>query len=476
MHTQKHLNYINGKWAEPSTGEYYKNYNPADENQVLGEFPLSGEKDADAAVAAAQAAFESWSTLLPNERVRYFQKLTDLLVENRDRIGEAICLEEGKTWKEAISEPTRGAIEVSFFTGEGQRMEGITMPSTRKGVTSLAMRVPLGVVAAIAPWNFPFLTPLRKVIPALVMGNTVVFKPASDTPMSAVLLAEMFEKAGFPQGVFNMVIGRGTEIGDAICANPLVRGITFTGSTVVGRHINEVAAHHFAKVQLEMGGKNPAIVADYKDLPAAARQLSNAAFALAGQRCTAISRIIVTEDIADQLENLIAAEMSKLIVGPGTDSKTNVCPIINRSAGKKIMQFIEGARADGATIMVGGKQLKGGDYDKGMYIEPTLITNVPMKIGILGCSFGVHHVKWQVIFWLACAMPAKCHSRSACIKPMATIRLKKYIHKLLDLGKCRNAVKKIWPLCIGKIACPQDILTQLCLMSSWNIRGISLKR
>ena len=339
MHTQKHLNYINGKWAEPSTGEYYKNYNPADENQVLGEFPLSGEKDADAAVAAAQAAFESWSTLLPNERVRYFQKLTDLLVENRDRIGEAICLEEGKTWKEAISEPTRGAIEVSFFTGEGQRMEGITMPSTRKGVTSLAMRVPLGVVAAIAPWNFPFLTPLRKVIPALVMGNTVVFKPASDTPMSAVLLAEMFEKAGFPQGVFNMVIGRGTEIGDAICANPLVRGITFTGSTVVGRHINEVAAHHFAKVQLEMGGKNPAIVADYKDLPAAARQLSNAAFALAGQRCTAISRIIVTEDIADQLENLIAAEMSKLIVGPGTDSKTNVCPIINRSAGKKIMQF-----------------------------------------------------------------------------------------------------------------------------------------
>jgi len=207
-------------------------------------------------------------------------------------------------------------VETSFFIGEGQRLEGITMPSDRKGVVSVATRVPIGVVAAISPWNFPFLTPVRKVIPALVFGNTVVFKPASDTPYCAVLLMELFEKAGLPPGVVNLVIGKGSEIGDVISSNPLVNGITFTGSTVVGRRINQLASEHFAKVQLEMGGKNPAIVADYHDLDRAASEIATAAYAVSGQRCTAISRVIVLKEHAEALEAKIAEKTKSVIIAP----------------------------------------------------------------------------------------------------------------------------------------------------------------
>lgn len=369
-------NYIGGVWKAPQKGAYYPNHNPADESDLIGNFPLSTEVDANEAVKSAHEAFGTWSRMLPAEREKYLDRFVEILDENVQRIGEALCREEGKTLKEGLGEPKRGVVECSYFLGEGQRLEGITMPSDRKGVTSVAARVPIGVVAAISPWNFPFLTPLRKIIPALITGNTVVFKPASDTPHCGVLLMEIFEKAGFPAGVVNMVIGKGSAVGDAITANPLVRGITFTGSTEVGRRINQLAAPNFTRVQLEMGGKNPCIVAKYSNLDRAAAEIATAAYAVTGQRCTSISRVIALKEHAEELEAKIAEKTKSYVLGNGMDSKVTMGPVINRAAGEKIMAYIEGAKADGATIRAGGHQVKGGEYDKGFYIEPTLITDV----------------------------------------------------------------------------------------------------
>jgi aldehyde dehydrogenase (NAD+) len=369
-------NFIDGKWTAPRGGQYYANLNPADDRDLIGNFPLSSQEDVDAAVESAHGASRGWGRTLPAEREKCIDRFVTLLEQNQRRIGEALCREEGKTLKEALGEPDRGAVECRYFLGEGQRLEGITMPSDRPGITSVAVRVPIGVVAAIAPWNFPFLTPLRKIIPALVTGNTVVFKPAYDTPHCGVLIMELFEKAGLPPGVVNMVIGRGGVMGDAISGNPLVRGITFTGSTEVGRRINTIASKNFAKVQLEMGGKNPAIVADYQNLEFAASRIAAAAFAVSGQRCTSISRVIVLQRHAEILEDKIAEKMKAYVLGNGMDPRVNMGPIINRAAGEKIMAYIQSARDAGASIKAGGHRLTGGDFDRGSYIEPTLITGV----------------------------------------------------------------------------------------------------
>ncbi|MEA2069532.1 MAG: aldehyde dehydrogenase family protein [Verrucomicrobiota bacterium] len=377
-------NYINGEWVAPSSDKYYENFNPADDTTVLGRFPLSEEADVNRAVESSHQAFRGWSKMLHGERAKYIHAFMVLLEKNKQRIAEVLCQEQGKTLKEAMGEPVRSLAECDYVLGEGHRMEGITMPSDRKAVTSVAVRVPLGVVAAITPWNFPFLTPLRKVIPALVAGNTVVLKPAFDTPRCGILIAELLHEAGFPAGVVNTVIGKGSVMGDALSGHPLVRGITFTGSTSIGRRINEIASRSFTKVQLEMGGKNPAIVADYKDLDYAASQITSAAFSVTGQRCTSISRIIVLREHAEELEALIADKMKSYVVGNGMDSKVTMGPVVNRPAGEGIMSHIQSARDEGATIKAGGNQFTGGDYDKGFYIEPTFITDVTpsMKVAI----------------------------------------------------------------------------------------------
>lgn len=379
---EKHSNYIGGKWKEPSTREYYPDINPANESEIIGEFPLSAVSDVDDAVETANNAFPKWSHLTGAERAKYLQKLIGLIGSNTQRIGEAICLEQGKILKDALGEPTRSITEIGFCAGEAIRMEGITMPSNRHGVTSAALRVPLGVIAAISPWNFPFLTPIRKIIPALAGGNTIVAKPAFDTPLSSVILFELFDAAGFPPGVVNLIMGKGGEIGDALSSNPLVRGITFTGSTFVGESINLHAAKNFAKLQLEMGGKNPAIVAEYKNLDQAGKQLASNAFALAGQRCTAISRVVVLENEADELTATISKYMKQNVLGDGFDPKVTIGPIQTRRAGEKILDYINQAVDQGATLHTGGHALSGGIYDKGMWIEPTLLTDVTPEMTV----------------------------------------------------------------------------------------------
>ena len=379
---KQYCNYIDGKWTPPSSGRYFLNFNPADNSDTIGAFPLSTEEDAIRAVEGCHRAFQSWRKLHGSQRATYIKRFITALERRQEEIAVALVREVGKTIKDARAEPARGIDESFYNMGEIDHMEGVTLPSDRAGVTSVANRVPLGVVSAINPWNFPFMTPVRKIIPALAAGNTVLFKPSSDTPLSAVLLMELFEEAELPPGVVNMVIGGGREIGDVLSGHPMVQGVTFTGSTQVGERIAALAAKNFVKLQLEMGGKNPAIVADCKDLKTAAVAIADGAMQLAGQRCTAVSRVIVLEDQAEELEELLTERMSGYKIGPGTVPGTMYGPMINASAGEKVMRYIEGAVSEGATLRHGGNRLTGGDYDKGFYIEPTLFTNVTPKMTI----------------------------------------------------------------------------------------------
>ncbi|MDR0655156.1 MAG: aldehyde dehydrogenase family protein [Treponema sp.] len=375
-------NFINGKWTPPSSGKYYEIRNPADKDEIIGQFPLSEIQDVDQAVLAASKAFLAWSKLLPMERAAYVEKFTTLLDEKTNYLGECLCREQGKPLVEAIGEPSRGVKECKYVIGEATRLQGLSLPSERQGVTNTVVREPVGVIAAITPWNFPMLTPLRKTIPALIAGCTVVLKPSYDTPWCSVLLLELFEKAGFPAGTVNLIMGRGSQIGDALSGNPLVRGITFTGSTIIGRQINKTAAANFAKVQLEMGGKNPAIVWDYANITGAAKSIAVAAFANAGQRCTAVSRVLVKRSQAEELEKALIAIIKEYKVGPGLEKENTIGPVVNKKAGDSIMEYIAKAREQGATIAIGGNQLKGGVYDKGYYIESTLVTNVTPDMAV----------------------------------------------------------------------------------------------
>jgi acyl-CoA reductase-like NAD-dependent aldehyde dehydrogenase len=375
-------NFIDGKWVEANLSEYYKVCNPAIKDEEIASISLAGVEDVEEAVKSAYAAFQSWRKVIASERAEYIYRFIELLEENTDRLGEALCKEQGKPLKEAISEVTRGVKEVRFIAGESARLDGITLPSDRTGVTNTVFRVPIGVVAAITPWNFPVITPLRKIIPALIAGCTVVFKPATNTPLTAVILVELLEEAGLPAGTVNLILGRGGKVGNALVGHPLVKGISFTGSTVVGRNINLKAANNFTKVQLEMGGKNPVIVADYSKLENAAVQIVSAAFANAGQRCTAISRAIVLEKHADELERHIIEKVRQLKVGNGMDMDTQIGPVIGPDALETISSYVDSAVNEGAVIALGGKRLTGGIYDKGWFFEPTIITNVTANMRV----------------------------------------------------------------------------------------------
>ncbi|MFP4661736.1 MAG: aldehyde dehydrogenase family protein [Halanaerobiales bacterium] len=372
----RYMNFIDGEWVESGSGDYYDVYNPAASDELVGKFPLSTEKDVDRAVKSADKAFEVWSNTTITERSKLMYTFIELCEENVDYLAESLSLEQGKPLKEALGETKRGIEEVYYVTGEAARLEGLTLPSTRPNVKNSVLRVPIGPVAAITPWNFPVITPLRKIVPALIAGCTVVFKPASSTPLTATLIVDLLDKAGFPAGVVNLIVGKGSKVGNALVSNPKIKGISFTGSTKVGEHINVAAARNFTRVQLEMGGKNPAVVAEYSDLENAASEIVSAAFSNAGQRCTAISRVVVLEKHRAELEDLIIGKVKDFKVGKGMDEGTDIGPIIDQAALESIAGYVDSAREAGANVRIGGNILSGGIYDKGAYYEPTVITDV----------------------------------------------------------------------------------------------------
>jgi len=373
---QRYRNFIGGEWVAPMTGTYAPNRNPADLNDILGEFAVSGRKDVEAAVAAAKAAFPAWSGTPGPARGRMLWRAVELFRSRLDDLARMLCREEGKTLVEAKGEIQKGIALFEFYSGEGFRTHGKTLPSELRSTFTYTLRQPLGVVALITPWNFPFAIPAWKSAPALITGNTVVMKPASGTPGTAMLMAEIFEEAGLPQGVFNLVTGPGGAVGNSLVDHPDVRAVSFTGSNAVGLALNERAARRGIRVTCEMGGKNPVVVLDDADLELATAGILQGAYGSTGQRCTATARVIVQRGVAPKLVEALTAGAKRLRVGNGLDPNVDMGPTIDEGQLNTDLEYIRIAQEEGATLVAGGKQLTGGAHDKGFFVEPTLFTGV----------------------------------------------------------------------------------------------------
>jgi len=375
-------NFIGGEWTASESGGTAPIHHAARRGQVLGYFPDSTEADVNRAVEAAHAAFRGWAATPAPDRAAILLKFADLLERDQEELAYRLSAEQGKTLSEARGEVLRAARETRYAAGEALRMAGDTLPGERARVETRTVRQPIGVVAAIAPWNFPVVTPVRKISPALAYGCTVVFKPATATPWATVKLMELYAEAGVPAGVVNLVIGSGSKIGDALVSHPLVKGISFTGSTAQGLRIQRMASARLARTQLELGGKNPAIVLDYGDLAGAARQIVSAAFTCSGQRCTAISRVIVLRHLAEALKQELLVEMSKIKVGPAWDPEANMGPLINQAQLDTVLEYIRVGQAEGARLLAGGEVLRDGEYANGCYVTPALFDRVTPEMRI----------------------------------------------------------------------------------------------
>lgn len=375
-------NYINGKWLDSSSGELLEHHDPADLTRVTCKFQRSTRDDAKQAIEAAQAAQPEWANLPAPKRAEIMAKALQIITHRRDDIAQVLTAENGKTLRESLGEIDSAVKEMDWQIGEGRRLYGDTVPSEREGVLAYSIRQPLGVVSVISPWNFPFNVPCRKCTPALMTGNTVVFKPASLTPRTGMCFVEAFEEAGLPPGVLNLVTGDGSTVGEEFVVNPNIKAISFTGSTPVGMGINKKAADTLARTQLEMGGKNPVVVLADADLDEAADGTVLAACACAGQWCTSTSRAIVDASIYDQFVEKVVERVAKIRVGHGLDSNSTMGPVCGESQRRDILGYIEIGKKEGARLVAGGKQITQDGMDKGCFIEPTVFADVTTSMAI----------------------------------------------------------------------------------------------
>src|ERR1041385_1413439 len=369
-------NYIGGKWVPSESGELFDNLNPADTNDLIGRFPVSTRNDVNDAVNAAREAFAGWRSTPAPKRAEILFRLGEILLGNKARFTADMTREMGKVLKEAGGD-VQEAIDCTYYTaGEGRRLHGFTTPAEMPDKLAMCVRQPVGLCGLITPWNFPMAIPSWKLIPALVCGNTVVIKPAEDTPLSTYNLVKACEEAGVPAGVVNLVTGHGETVGAALTEHPSVRLISFTGSTETGRLVASSCAERNAICSLEMGGKNAIIVLDDADVDLAVEGAVWGAFGTTGQRCTASSRLIVHKKVYKQFVTKLVDHAKALRVGNGADPKTDVGPVINADAVEKIMGYIRiGRNDDGATLACGGKRLSRGDYANGFFIEPTVFSD-----------------------------------------------------------------------------------------------------
>src|SRR5690606_30712554 len=320
-------NYIRGQWKKAAGQKTFEQRNPAKLAEVTGQYADSSPEDTLEAIAAAHAAFGPWRAKSPHERQAVLKRAMQLIIERRDQIASVITRENGKTLAESKGEIDSAIKEMDFQIAEGMRLIGKTIPVEIGGTLAYSTREPRGAVGVIAPWNFPFNVPCRKCVPALMAGNTVVFKPASLTPGVGIEFTRAMHDAGIPEGVFNCVTGSGRNVGGVIVGDPRVKAISFTGSTPVGKGIQKQAAENLTPCQLELGGKNPAIVLDDADLDLAVAAIAKAAFACAGQWCTSTSRVIATRGIAPALIARLEAEIAKIRTGDGMDPQTGIGPV-----------------------------------------------------------------------------------------------------------------------------------------------------
>jgi len=368
-------NFIGGEWVDSTTGETFESLSPAT-GETLGVFPKSGPEDVDRAVAAAKAAFEDWRLVPAPERANVLYRFAGLLADEKADLTDLMTREMGKVKAEAGGD-VQEAIDMSLYmAGEGRRLFGHTTPSELRDKFMMSVRMPIGVVGAITPWNFPIAIPSWKIAPALVCGNTVVFKPATDTPLLGERFVELLAEAGLPPGVLNIVHGGGGAVGDRLVKRPDVRVITLTGSRETGVEVMRNAAEGLKHVHLELGGKNAIIVLDDADLDLAVEGIVWSAFGTSGQRCTAASRVIAHERVYDELQSRLVARAEKMRIGPGWDDDTDLGPVINREALDKIHSYTQIGRDEGAELLTGGEVASGNGLDKGFYYRPTVFGEV----------------------------------------------------------------------------------------------------
>lgn len=377
-----YLNFINGEWVASDTGKTSESFNPSNKNEVLGSFQMSSSNDLDQAVKAAKAGQKSWRKLSGTARGEFLFKVADVLESKVEYVAEAMTKEMGKTFAEAKGETMRGVAILRYYAGEGMRPVGDVIPSSDSDALMFTNRVPLGVVGVITPWNFPVAIPIWKMAPALIYGNTVVLKPASDTAVTAARVVECFDEAGIPTGVINMVTGSGSVIGQGLAEHPGVNGITFTGSNSVGKQIGRAAFDRGIKYQLEMGGKNPVIVADDADLDLAVSATISGGLKSTGQKCTATSRVIVQSGIYDAFRSKLIEKVSEITVGNGMESDSWMGPVASENQLNNVLSYIEKGKAEGAELLHGGNQLTEGDSAHGYFVEPTVFDNVTADMTI----------------------------------------------------------------------------------------------
>lgn len=373
-------NYINGVWVGSSDGKSFEQRNPANLDEVTGLYPLATRDDARRAIDCARTAFTEWSELTAYRRAEYLKKALEVMIRRAEEVAAVITLENGKPLGDSRAEVDSAIKEMEFQIHEGVRAGGKTMPSWRQGVMAYSVRRPLGVVSVISPWNFPFNVPCRKITPALMAGNTVVFKPASLTPRTGLLFTQIYEEAGLPAGVLNFVCGGGSTVGEEFTTNPHIKAISFTGSTAVGQSIHRKAATIMAKTQLEMGGKNPMLVLEDADLNLAATDAVKAAYACAGQWCTSTSRVVVVKDVAKQFVSKVLELVSTFKVGDGRDESVTMGPVCGTEQVEVVGGYIKKGIAEGATLAIGGGVPKG--LPRGCFFEPTVFTGVTPQMTI----------------------------------------------------------------------------------------------
>ena len=375
-----HKNFINGEWVESKSGETFENINPANTDDVVGVFQKSNADDVKAAVDAAAEAYKTWRLVPAPKRGEILYRVANRLLAEKERCSQEMTREMGKIIAETRGD-TQEAIDMTYYmAGEGRRLFGHTTPSELVNKFNMTVRQPLGVCGFITPWNFPMAIPSWKSMPALICGNTVVIKPATDTPASVVNMIKIMNEEGIPPGVINMVTGSGGAVGQPLIHDDRVRVISFTGSTEVGRKVSESCAPNFKHSCLEMGGKNVQIVMNDAKLELAVDGALWGAFGTTGQRCTATSRLICHKDVYEKVVKLVAERAAKLKVGNGLDESTQMGPCINQGQLDTVMSYVEIGKKEGARLVTGGERLTGGDYDKGFFHQPTVFADVTQQM------------------------------------------------------------------------------------------------
>jgi len=378
MTTQQHSNYIAGEWVPGAA--YSKNINPSDVSDVVGEYAQADKTQTEQAIAAAKNAAPAWAAFNVQQRADIFEKIGAEILARKDELGTLLSREEGKTLPEGTGEVVRAANIFKFFAGEVLRRTGELIPSVRSGIDVEITREPVGVVGIISPWNFPAAIPAWKIAPALAYGNCVVFKPADLVPGSSWAIAEIISRSGIPAGAFNLVMGRGSVVGEVIVNDPRINAISFTGSVDTGQKIAQKAVAQMKKIQLEMGGKNPLVVLDDADLKTAVESAVNGAFFSTGQRCTASSRLIVTKGIHNRFVEALIERIKGMPIDHALKAGTQMGPVVDKSQLNQDLFYIEEGKKEGAKLAFGGNLLK-RDKD-GFYLEPALFTETANSMRI----------------------------------------------------------------------------------------------